>query len=88
MSITCKKVSLLFGYTMNNSTLEHVKNYPYLGVSLADNLLWSDYIHKVSCKANCTLDLLQRNLWNCKWTTKEIAYMSIVRPQFEYASSV
>ena len=46
MPIIHKKVPLLFGYTMNNSTLELVKNYPYLGVSLTDNLSWSDHVNK------------------------------------------
>ena len=31
MSITHKNVPLVFDYNMNNSTLERVKSYPYLG---------------------------------------------------------
>ena len=57
MSITHKIASLLFD-SMNNSTLEHVKSYPYLGVTLVDNLSWSDHVLKVVYEADCTLGLL------------------------------
>ena len=46
-----KKELLLFDCTMNNSTLEHIKSYPYLEVTLADSFLWSDHVHIVNCKA-------------------------------------
>lgn len=62
MSITHKHVFPLLGHTMNKSTLEHVKNYPYLEVSLAVQLLLFVYmliapgrrgrgnLHRISCR--------------------------------------
>ena len=74
MSISHKKVPLTFSYCMNGCVLERVKNYQYLGVTISDNLSWSGHIHKVICKSNRTLGLVQRNLWNCKLEIKETAY--------------
>ena len=88
MSIIHKKVPLSFSYSMNDCVLERVKNYPYLGVTISDNLSWSDHIHKVICKINRTLGLLRRNLWNCKLEVKKTAYKYLVRPQLEYACAV
>ena len=62
MSITHKKVPLSFSYSMNDCILERVKNYPYLGVTISDNLSWSGHIHNVICKSNRTLGLLRRDL--------------------------
>ena len=58
MSITHKKVPLSFSYSMNDCVLERVKNYPYLGMTISDNLSWSGHIHKVLCKSYRTLGLL------------------------------
>ena len=88
LSISHKKVQLTFSYSMNGCVLERVKNYPYLGVTISDNLSWSGHIHRVTCKANRTMGLLRRNLWNCKSEVKETAYKCLVRPQLEYACAV
>ena len=40
MSISHKKVPLAFSYRMNGCVLERVKNYPYIGVTISDNLSW------------------------------------------------
>ena len=88
MSISHKKVPLTFSYSMNVCVLERVKNYPYLGVTIGDNLSRSGHFHKVICKSNRTLGLLRRNLWNCKSEVKESAYKCLVRPQLEYACEV
>ena len=87
-AISHKKVPLAFSSSMNGCVLERVKNYPYLGVTISDNLSWSGHIHKVICKSNRTLGLLRRNLWNCKLEVKETAYKCLVRPQLEYACAV
>ena len=73
---------------MNDCVLERVKNYPYLGVIISDNLYWSGHIHEVICKSNRTLGLLRRNLWNCKLEVKETVYKCLVRLQLEYAYAV
>ena len=61
-------------------TVKGIMSYPYLGMTLADNVTWSDHFHKVLCKANSTLGFLWRNFCSYK--------SSLVHPQLEYASSV
>ena len=89
-SIAHTKNPLPFGYTVTNLQLFPgvCQELPLPRVSVADNLSLSDHVHKVACKANRTFGFLRRNLSNSKPTTKEIAYMSFVCPQIEYASSV
>ena len=83
------KVPLTFSYSMNGCVLErNIKNYPYISVTISDNLSWSGHIHKVICKSNRTLGLLRRNLWNCKSEVKETAYKGLVRPLLEYACAI
>ena len=72
MSFSHKKVPLTFSYSMNGCVLERVKNYPYLGVTISDNLSWSGHIHNVTCKSNRTLGRLRRNLWHCKSKSKRL----------------
>ena len=79
---------LVFDYSMNNSTLEHVKSYSYLEATLADILLLSDHVHKVVLKANHTLGLLRSNFWGWKFNIMIIAYDSLVCPQLVYACSI
>ena len=86
--LSTKKAPLVFDYSKNNSTLEHVQNKPYWEATLADSLAWSDHIHNVVYKANHTLGLLQCDFWSCKSNVNEISYRSLVHPQLEYASSV
>jgi hypothetical protein len=42
----------------------------------------------VISKANRTLGFLRRNIYKCPQDIKAQAYISLVRPHFEYASSV
>ena len=65
-----------------------MSSQPYLGVELSDDLSWKLHVKNIASKANRSLGLLRRNLWNCKRSVKEIAYKSLVRPRLEYASIV
>ena len=46
------------------------------------------HINQITTKANHTLLLLQRNIKLAPKKTKELVYKSLVRSQFEYASTV
>ena len=60
----------------------------YLGVLIHKSLSWSPYISNVVNKASRTLNFLKRNLNKCSKQVKESAYLTMVRPQLEYASAV
>jgi len=66
---------------MNDIAIQTVENHSYLGVQ---KLSWSTHINCVCSKANKMIGFLQRNLWHCPRTLKEIAYKQIVLPGLEY----
>jgi ribonuclease P/MRP protein subunit RPP40 len=88
MTISHKKTNTGFNYSMGQQVLERVSDYPYLGVTISDDLSWSKHINNVRASANKTLGVLCRNLWSCKKPIKDLAYKSLVRPKLEYASAV
>ena len=69
---------------MLGHTLQAVDHYPYLGVSLSENLNWKPHILNITNKANSTLGFVKRNLCHCPQKVKEPAYKSLVRPRLEY----
>ena len=86
LTVTKKRLPLYFDYTIGGTSLEHVKHHPYLGVELAQDLGWGPHLAKVIPKAQRTLNLLRRNLYNCSVGTKDVAYRTMVRPVLEYAA--
>ena len=57
-------------------------------MTIQNNLKWNQHVLNISVKANRTLALLRRNLKRAPEGIKERAYLHLVRPQIEYASSV
>ena len=55
-------------------------------MELAQDLRWGPPLNKVIPKAQRTLNLLRRNLYNCSGETKDMAYRTMVRPVLEYAA--
>ena len=70
---------------MNNSTLNAVIHRKYLGVVLQSDLWWSKHI---AAKANSTLSMIRRNIKKAPKPVREKLYLTLVRPQLDYASSV
>ena len=77
-----------FKYTLNNSELADMQEYPYLGVTITSNLTWNSHVNKVVAKANRTLGFIKRNLYSCSKNVKNMAYKTLVRPTMEYCGSV
>ena len=46
------------------------------------------HINNITCKATKVLNFIKRNLYKCSQYTKSNAYLSLVRPSLEYASSI
>jgi len=90
--IRCTRIThpIIHNYTLNDQILEAVEQHSYLGIMLNKSLSWSSHISTISSKATSlrTLNFLKRNLSNCSRKIKESTYLTMVRPQMEYASAV
>ena len=76
-------------YYIDGQKLSPVKNHPYLGVVLSNDLRWNSHVENIAVKANKSLGLIaRRNLYPCSENTKRSAYVTIVRPILEYATAV
>lgn len=74
---------------LNGSVLEKVNSFKYLGVTISNNLTWSNHIDIVCAKARRMLGFIYRHFYpNCNSNTLLKLYLSLVRPRLEYASPV
>ena len=74
---------------LNNSTLEQVQSYKYLGLLLTADLSWSSHISSIRLKARKILGLLYRRFYgNVSQDVLKQLYLSLVRPHLEYACQV
>ena len=55
---------------------------------MQSDLKWSQHIHQIAVKANCTLSLIIRNLKLANKSLRETAYCTLVRSQLDYASTI
>ena len=58
-----------------------------LGLTCKNNLSWDKHIQETIKKAQRVQNVIRRNLWSCNSDVKTTAYLSLVRPLLEYASS-
>lgn len=86
--ITNKRNPLIRNYQLHGHTLEAVEHGKYLGVTVKHDLQWKTHINQTVGKASRTLGFLRRNLGRCKPEVKANAYITMVRPTLEYASTV
>ena len=87
LRITNKRKPFQSTYSANSEVLAKVPQCDYLGVRCSESLRWGAHCSKVAAKANKTLGLIRRTLKPCCREVKERAYMTLVRPTIEYASS-
>ena len=74
-------------YTFCGQTLTFVDSHCYLGIHLSNTLNWTTQTKPASTKAQQTLGVIRRNLNKYPTHIKAVAYTSLVRPIFEYASA-
>ena len=78
-----------FDYTLHQQRLEQVQSARYLGLTITDDLDWSEQISEIPANATKTLGFLRRNLaFAPRHTPKEVAYKILVRPKLEYAAPI
>ena len=87
LKITKKKKTVDFDYNINGQTLETVASSPYLGAELTNTMSWDKQVQKVVAKGNKALGFIRRNVGSCPEEVKKQAYLALVRPHLEYASS-
>ena len=88
ISITKRRNTIDYVYTLHGHTLEHVKEAKYLGINITNDLKWSAHINNIIGKASKSLGFLKRNLQINQPKLKEQAYKSLVRPHLEYSSTI
>ena len=88
MCITLKKKPPSFTYSINNTSLEWVDTFRYLGFVITNKLKWGDHISAVTAKASCILNLLRRTMQGCCRDAKSRAYTALVRRILEYSAPV
>ena len=86
--ISRKKEPALIDYYIDGQKLSPVKNHPYLGVMLSNDLRGNSHVENIVVKANKSLGFVRRNLCPCSENTKRSAYVTIARPNLEYATAV
>lgn len=75
-------------YQLNNTILESVTSYRYLGVHITSDLTWSLHINHIVNNANRTLGYLRRNFSSAPASLKLLLYKTLIRSKLEYASAV
>ena len=69
-----------FDYTLHQQRLEQVQSANYFGITIADDLNWSQRISEISVEATKTLGFLRCNLTFAPRHTKVVVYKTLVRP--------
>ena len=65
LKITRAKVhKIKYNYQLHNKSLAELNSCKYLGITIQSDLKWSQHIHQIAVKANCTSSLIKRNLTN------------------------
>ena len=66
-----------------------VDSIKYLGLTIKDNLSWSDHISKICSKARRLIGILFRQFYKCADTsTIRTLYLTLIRPHLEYAIQI
>ncbi len=89
MSVTnARKNKRNWIYNMGGEDMVLTDSTPYLGVTITNNLKWNQHVNIITAKANKMLGLLCHNLSHTPEQVKTAAYQTLVRPRFEYCSSI
>ena len=89
LNISRKKSPSNRDYHLDGTPLTTVSETILLGITITNNLQWSQHIKQISLRANRTLGLTRRVCRDISDTnTRKLFYCSIVRPKLEYASEL
>ena len=88
MQISNKNSTVNFTYRINNTALEWVTSFKYLGVIIDTKLNWREHVNYAAMKATKILNILRRNLYHSSNAAKNKSYIALVRPHIDYAAPV
>ena len=75
-------------YKLHDQILDVSSASKYLGVTISNDLTWSQHIQSTVNKGNSAVGFLRRNFRECTPTVKAATVKTMVRPVLEYASTV
>ena len=88
MRISRARIARNFQYHFKGVALEEELSSKYLGVDLQSNLSWKNHISRITKKSNNMLGFLRRNLRQASEETKAQAYLTMVRSNLDYCSTI
>jgi hypothetical protein len=74
--------------TVNDSILDRINSFKYLGVTIQQNLTWSEHIGNISKKLNQRLGLIRRIKFLLPIQARLALYNSLVLPLLDYSDIV
>ena len=89
VTLKCSRRPPLFSssYLIFNLPLKQVTEHPYMGVVIDAKTSFSAHIDHIIFKTTKMLKFIRCNLCKCNKEVKCMAYLSLVQPSLEYASS-
>jgi len=72
---------------LGTDLLSTVSSHTYLGITVSSDLKWHEHISNICLKATRTLNFVRRNTYCCSQEAKNLAYLSLVRPNLEHAAT-
>lgn len=73
---------------IGTETIERVHVIKYLGILMDDKLNFDEQARQCTAKASSKVNFLYRISKKLPTETKKIVYNSIIKPQFDYCSTV
>ena len=83
-----KRAPVIFNYSLKGHTLTCDDSTKYLGVEISQDMSWKLHIDKTVKKENSSHGFLRRNLRINSEHIKSAAYISLIRPNLEYCSTI
>ena len=83
-----KRHTPTFCLSLNGSSIPIVTSLKFLGVTLSNNLSWSEHINNICLRSKRQLGLIHRHFHAAPRVARERLYVSTVLPYLDYCSSV
>ena len=83
-----KKDTIPKDYFLHDQKLEKTKFSKYLGVTISEDMKWTQHTDLIASKGHRAVGFLRRNFSACSPKAKATTYTTMVRPVLEYASTV